>query len=221
MNPMNPYQYQRPPGQPIEMMNPYQQQRPPRPIEPQRYLAPHPNMYPIPPPNPTYAPLLPFELPAGARFINSPDDLKYKCSICSRYRSPNYHYRHPIPPGELPKPTVCRKCRKEATDSEESDEDEERVPRARSRSVRRRARSQSRGVIPRRYSSAESRVLNDRRPPGELVRYLQPRETVYVERRSGSSYEDDLYIVSDEEYEAPRYGKQTTTGVLPSIQKAN
>jgi hypothetical protein len=220
---MNPYQ-QRPPGLPIE----------PQRIEPQRYLAPHPNMYPIPPPNPTFPTqqILPMEayqraqpLPAGARFISPPrfptaNDLKYKCSICGRYHSPNYHYRHPIPPGELPKPTVCRKCREEATDSEESDEYEERLPRARSRTVLRRARSVSRGVTPRRYSSAGGPIFDDRRPPGELVRYVQPRETVFVEHRSGSSYEDDLYIVSDEEYESapPRYENKTFPGKLPGIQ---
>lgn len=206
-------------------MIPYQQGPPGPPNEPRRYLAPHPNMYPIPPPNPSFPtqPLLPIDayqqppLPAGARFISPPrfptaDDLKYKCSICGRFRSPNYHYRHPIPPGELPKPTVCRKCREAATDSEESDVYEERSPRARSRSVARRARSLSRGAPSRRYARSSSRSagvrvveVEERRPPGELVRYVQSRrpETVYVERRSGSSYEDDLYIVSDEEYDCP------------------
>jgi hypothetical protein len=202
-------------------MNPYQQ-RPPG--EPQRYPVPHPNMYPIPPSFSTQP--LPMEayqqapIPAGARFISPPrfptvDDLKYKCSICGRYRSPNYHYRHPIPPGELPKATVCRRCQEEATDSEDSEVHGQREPRARSRSVVRRARSLSRGYgVPRRRfarsssRSAGVRIVEERRPLGvELVRYVEPRqrrpETVYIERRSGSSYEDDLYIVSDEEYDCP------------------
>lgn len=47
-------------------------------------------------------------------------DMRYKCEICGRYRSAHYHYNHPIPPGQLPGKTICRKCRKEATDSEET-----------------------------------------------------------------------------------------------------
>ena len=49
-----------------------------------------------------------------------PDDMKYKCRVCGRFRSARYHHKHPIPPGELPKATVCRRCRHEETDSEES-----------------------------------------------------------------------------------------------------
>ncbi|KAI1627342.1 hypothetical protein EDD37DRAFT_259116 [Exophiala viscosa] len=46
-------------------------------------------------------------------------DLRYKCEVCGRFRSTRYHYKHPIPPGQLPGKTVCRRCRDEATDSEE------------------------------------------------------------------------------------------------------
>ena len=220
---------------------------------PQRYPAPHPNMYPIPPPPMNTFPNQPFPmeayqqpLPPGARIISPPrfptaDELKYKCSVCGRFRSPRYHYRHPIPPGELPRQTVCRKCREAATDSDDSDSYEaQRLPRARSRSVVRvieeprhaRARSLSRGydVLPRRYARSRSssrdarrvRIIDERGPsrarsPGiELVRYVESRprrpqssvtETIYVgpdrRYRSGSSYEDDLYIVSDEDYDCP------------------
>lgn len=222
------------------------QQRPPgAKNEPQRYSAPHPNMYPIPPPAMSTFPTQPvpieayqhMPLPAGARFISPPrfptaDELKYKCSVCGRFRSPRYHYRHPIPPGELPKATVCRRCREEATDSENSDSFEKRRPRARSRSVSRvvRARSFRRGddILPRRYTRSRSssreprqiRVVDEEGPVHrssdvEIVRYVPSRrerrsaaETIYVEdnrrhHRSGSSYEDDLYIVSDDEYDCP------------------
>lgn len=218
--------------------------------EPQRYPAPHPNMYPIPPPPMSTFPTqpLPLEayqqpLPPGARVISPPrfptaEDLKYKCSVCGRFRSPRYHYRHPIPPGELPRQTVCRRCREEATDSEDSDVYEERrQPRARSRSLvrvveepphPRRARSVSRGYdLPRRRARSRSsyresrpvrlieqrRIIRHRSPSVEIVRYEVPQqqrssvaETVYVDERShhsGSSYVDDLYIVSDEEYICP------------------
>lgn len=218
------------------------QQRPPSAKkEPQRYPAPHPNMYPIPPPPMSTFPTqpLPIEayqhqpLPVGARFISPPrfpmaDELKYKCSVCGRFRSPRYHYRHPIPPGELPRATVCRRCLEEATDSEDDSSYGERLPRARRRSATRRIRSLNRDydVNPRRHARSRStsrerrvRIVEERRPPRrrspgvETVRYVEPRqtsatETIYVEddrryRRSGSSYEDDVYIVSDDEHECP------------------
>ena len=50
--------------------------------------------------------------------------LQHTCSSCGKFRSPSYHSRHPLAPGELPKPGVCRKCVKEHTSSEDSDEDE-------------------------------------------------------------------------------------------------
>ena len=217
--------------------------------EPKRYPAPHPNMYPIPPPPMTTFPTQPLPLdayqqplPPGARVISPPrfptaDELKYKCSVCGRFRSPRYHYRHPIPPGELPRPTVCRRCREAATDSEDSDSyEEKRQPSARSRSVVRivqeprqsRARSLSRGYdLPRRYARSRStsresrpvrfieerRVIRQRSPSVEIVRYEAPRrrpssvtETTYMDEfshHSGSSYVDDLYTVSDEEYDCP------------------
>ena len=201
--------------------------------EPQRYPAPHPNMYPIPPPPMMAFPTqpLPLEtyqqqpLPPGARIISpprfpNPDELKYKCSVCGRFRSPRYHYRHPIPPGELPRQTVCRKCREEATDSEDDDSFEERrVPRARSRSLvrvveeprRARMRSLSRGydVLPRRYARSRSssrenrrvRVVEEVRPPRrrspgvELVRYAAPRP-----RRRRSSVSETIYVESDRQH---------------------
>lgn len=64
-------------------------------------------------------------------------DMRYKCEICGRYRSAHYHYNHPIPPGQLPHKTICRKCRKEATDSEETSSSEShREPRPRRHQTR-------------------------------------------------------------------------------------
>lgn len=48
----------------------------------------------------------------------APVETRYKCEICGRYRSARYHFRHPIPPGQQPARTICRKCRQEETDSE-------------------------------------------------------------------------------------------------------
>jgi hypothetical protein len=109
-------------------------------------------------------------LPLGARIISPPrlptaDDLKYKCSICGQFRSARYHYKHPIPPGQLPGKTICRKCREEATDSEErtsSESADERKHRRRHSSGHRRAASLE--VVPRRASSrrASSRRARSR-----------------------------------------------------------
>ena len=103
-------------------------------------------------------------LPHGARIISPPryptaDELRYKCSACGRFRSARYHYKHPLPPGQLPGKTVCRKCREEATDSEESSVSSgsryiRRGDRQRSRS---RSRAASKNSIPRRARSRRGR----------------------------------------------------------------
>lgn len=65
----------------------------------------------------------------------NPDDLKYKCTICGRFRSSRYQWKHRVPAGQLPGPTICRRCRQEATDSgdESTDSLEERAYRSHSR----------------------------------------------------------------------------------------
>lgn len=99
------------------------------------YGAPYPAYYlaPIPTPPVFPDPYLPMPLPPplGARIPSPPrqsttDELKYKCSICGRFRSPRFHFRHPIPPGHLPARTVCRKCRQTGTDSEDTSDDQVR-----------------------------------------------------------------------------------------------
>ena len=50
-----------------------------------------------------------------------PDTLsRHACSSCGKYRSPSYNSRHPFVPGEAPKPSICKRCIKEHTSSEES-----------------------------------------------------------------------------------------------------
>lgn len=63
----------------------------------------------------------------STRFI-TPDDLKYRCSACGKFRSPAYHQRHPLPPGQLAPPTLCRKCRKRSDVSSDSDDEEDTRP---------------------------------------------------------------------------------------------
>jgi hypothetical protein len=99
---------------------PYPQYPSHMPQYPAYYLAPNPPQSPFPEPYPPF--------PPGARMLSPPraptaDDLKYKCSICGKFRSPRFHYKHPIPPGQLPARTVCRKCRQTGTDSEDTSDE--------------------------------------------------------------------------------------------------
>ena len=105
-----------------------------------------PGMYPAgPTPYPYHNPHPPYQsvppLPPGARALGPPrmitsDDLRYKCSVCGRFRSPKFHHENPITPGELPRKTVCTRCRRAGSDSEEyygSDGRRRRYDRYRSR----------------------------------------------------------------------------------------
>lgn len=135
---------------------------------PQYQFAP-PGMYPPGLASNRYLAAQP--LPPGAQTINPPrpitaDDLKYKCGVCGRFRSPRYHYNHPIPPGELPKRTVCRRCRDAGTESEESDESTGHTPRySRNRS---RTRSRFSDDMEVRVLSAQGRRRPTRRSPSRL-----------------------------------------------------
>jgi hypothetical protein len=120
----------------------------------QSLIQRHPPQINNPPPGPTQPPggFQSGPLPAGARAISPPryptrDYLKYKCTICGRFRSAKYHYLHPLAPSQWPPPTVCTKCRNASSDTEDetSDSDEStgylsrprRAARGRSRSASR------------------------------------------------------------------------------------
>jgi hypothetical protein len=135
---------------------------------PQYQFAP-PGMYPPGLASNRYLAAQP--LPLVARALSPPrpitaDDLKYKCGVCGRFRSPRYHYNHPIPLGELPKRTVCRRCRDKGTESEESYESTGRT----TRHSRNRSRSRSRfsDDIEARVLSARDRRRPTRRSPSRL-----------------------------------------------------
>ncbi|KPI45126.1 uncharacterized protein AB675_2515 [Cyphellophora attinorum] len=81
-------------------------------------------------------------LPPGARAVSPPryptaEDLKYKCAICGRFRSAIYHFEHPLPAGQIPPSTVCRRCRHASTDSENDSIADSRESHRQSRSRRR------------------------------------------------------------------------------------
>lgn len=68
---------------------------------------------------------------------------KYSCASCGKFRSARYHYRHPLATGETPRPTLCRKCVKQHTSSEESDEVERTRWKKKQQEARRRRRHRS------------------------------------------------------------------------------
>jgi hypothetical protein len=139
----------------------------------QHLIQHHPAQLNNPPPGPTQPPggFQGGPLPTGARAISPPryptrDDLKYKCSICGRFRSAKYHYLHPLAPGQWPPPTVCTKCRNASSDTEDdisaSDESVEYQSRPR-RAAQSRSRSASR--THRSYVASRPRSSNRNRQP--------------------------------------------------------
>ena len=55
---------------------------------------------------------------------------RHTCGFCGKYRSPNYQSRHPLAPGEVPRPSICRKCIKEQTSSEDTPDEGHRAQRS-------------------------------------------------------------------------------------------
>ena len=68
----------------------------------------------------------------GYRLIRKPHSLyMYVCGICGTYRSRDYHSRHPLAPGEVPKPTICTRCAQELeSDTDYSESEDTSVPRS-------------------------------------------------------------------------------------------
>lgn len=112
-----------------------------------------PNAPPTAPPG--YGPSNPGQFAMNSMMMN-PDDLKYKCSICGRFRSARYQWKHRVPVGQLPGPTICRSCRQAATDSEDESTDSYEERDYRSHSHRRR-RSRGRASRPRSRARSSSR----------------------------------------------------------------
>ena len=66
--------------------------------------------------------------------------LQHTCASCGKFRSPSYHSRHPLAPREIPKPTICRKCIKESTSTDESEDSHQKSRKWDSRRARRKHR---------------------------------------------------------------------------------
>ena len=119
-----------------------------------------------------------------------PDDMRYKCRVCGRFRSARYHYKHPIPPGELPKATVCRRCRHEEADSEESFESTRTVSYGAYRG-RSRSRYSDKVVV---YSDEDRYPLTRSMSRVSLIPRGRSRSRAYSPRRCyrSSSLESEL-----------------------------
>ena len=148
--------------------------------------GPPPGTYPPgPPPHPhlPYPPLSP-----GASALDPPrlitsDDMRYKCKVCGRFRSPKYHHENPIPAGELPKKTVCNRCRYAGSSSDDSCDSDGRPMSCRPYRRRGRSRSRVRG----RYSDeVEIRVVSEDDRP-QLPRRSSSRVRVLSRGPSRSS----------------------------------
>lgn len=114
-----------------------------------------------------------------------PDDLKYKCTICGKFRSSRYQWKHRVPPGQLPRPTICKNCRAEATDSEDEDTDsyEERDYRHRAKGRKKSSRTPI-ARSPRPRSRARSISRASRRDLSHDYHAARPRYGSSVESTS-------------------------------------
>ena len=125
---------------------------------------------------------------------------KHTCAACGKFRSARYHYRHPLAPGETPKPTFCRKCVKQHTSSEETKE----IERARYKNREREARRQKRH---RSYSSDEWTSSSSREERRRHHHYRSSNESRRQRGnlRSSSGVSNRIYIIRPaEERRQPR-----------------
>ncbi|EXJ74013.1 uncharacterized protein A1O5_02307 [Cladophialophora psammophila CBS 110553] len=161
------------------------------PSQPQSFLATPPAVPPgvhtntVPAPTQPYGPQIPLPGP-----IPTHGEARYKCEICGRYRSARYHYKHPIQPGQLPSKTICRKCREEATDTEEADSSDS-VQSRRSRHYHSRAPSRRR-VSTSRSQRHRSRSRARSRGHPKLIDYdYGPYRVPSYTDSSSSSHEEE------------------------------
>lgn len=179
------------PPLPVFIAQPSAYTTPPQVLQPPPYLQ-------LPPPPPvgtttttttTHQELQPQQAPA-----------KHTCAACGKFRSARYQYRHPLAPGETPRPTLCRKCIKQHTSSEELDEIERARWKRRERETRRQKHRQS-------YSSDEWSSSSSHEERRRHHRYRSSNETRRHQRnpQSSSCVSTRIYIFRPpEERRRPR-----------------
>ncbi|KIW87695.1 uncharacterized protein Z519_11669 [Cladophialophora bantiana CBS 173.52] len=169
----------------------------------QSFLATPPTVPPgvhtstVPAPTQPYGPQIPLPGP-----ITTQGEARYKCEICGRYRSARYHYKHPIQPGQLPGKTICRKCREEATDSEEGDSsDSVQSRRSRHNHSRAQPRRSTSTYRSRRHRS-RSRARSRGHP--KLINYdYGPYRVPSFTDSSSSSHEEEPHSARSRRYRRP------------------
>lgn len=117
---------------------------------------------------------------------------KHTCAACGKFRSARYHYRHPIAPGESPRPTLCRKCVKKHTSSEESEEMERARWRKKDKEREGYRRRQHRSESSEEWSSSSSHEERHRR---HQYRSLNESRTQRRSTQSGSGASTRIYII--------------------------
>ncbi|KAL8776967.1 MAG: hypothetical protein Q9213_008064 [Squamulea squamosa] len=115
---------------------------------------------------------------------------KYSCASCGKFRSPRYHYRHPLASGETPRPTLCRKCVKQHTSSEDYDDTERAYWERKEQKSRRKGRQRS-------YSSDEWTSSSSQEERRRHHKYKSSEDGRWHRRskQSSSGVSTKIYIV--------------------------
>lgn len=121
---------------------------------------------------------------------------KHTCAACGKFRSARYHYRHQLAPGETPRPTLCRKCVRQHTSSEEFDEIERARRRRRERQAQQQQHRHRRSYSSNEWSSSSSHEERRRR---HRYRSLNEARRHRGLPRSSSAASTKIYIIRQPE----------------------
>ncbi|KAL8934944.1 MAG: hypothetical protein Q9211_004963 [Gyalolechia sp. 1 TL-2023] len=138
---------------------------------------------------------------------------KHTCAACGKFRSARYHYRHPLASGETPRPTLCRKCIKQHTSSEEFDQ----IERARWKKRGRQARQQQHHPS---YSSDEWSSSSGHEERRRRHRYRSFSETRRHRRipRSSSGVNTRVYIIRQPEERQPARSSSDSVRIVRRVR---
>jgi hypothetical protein len=146
----------------------------------------------------------PFNLvhsPYTNRLVSPPRvEGKHTCGACGKFRSPAYHRRHPVAPGQVPAPGLCRNCRSIGTDSEDSDMDSDSAERRR----RHRRRYRRRGLSIRSFLDSDDDRYLRRSSEVEVIRCPRSLSRVQIIRSRRSPSLDSFNYAYDR-YSRRRY----------------
>ncbi len=154
---------------------------PPQVVQPPAYLG-------LPPPAPAVETTTTTTTQVDVQPPSAPS--KHSCAACGKFRSPRYQYRHPLAPGETPRPTLCRKCVKQHTSSEEFDEIEHARRKKKEQEARQRRRHRS-------YSSDDWESSSSQEERRRHYRHRSSNDSSRQRRspRSSSGVSNRIYII--------------------------